>query len=483
MLTTSLGYRGYTIQKNQLAEDEISKIRKELTVVPFVAGDYAGPNNKPQPYKIFKESSTKLYLPKFYGLAAFGKPQTIKRYAGDDIDNNLKFVGDLRKEQKAPVEAILDACHDPNRMGGILNLTCASGKTVLAIYCIVQLKKKALIVVHKDFLLQQWLERIQQFTTGAKVGYIKGKIIDVENKNIVIASLQSLAMKEYDESVFQGFGTVIYDEVHHCSAEVFCRALSKTVCSYTIGLTATIKRKDGLTKVFIWHLGDVAYSNVKNIKHDTVHVHLHKYSNDTQDYCKEVFMYGDKLNVSRMINNICDFQPRTIFMVDIIQQLLIDEPKRKILVLSDRRNHLHAIAAELANRKGIPKFGYYYGGIKESELKEAENNPILLGTYAYVSEGFDKKGLDTLVLASPKSDIVQVVGRILRDKPEDRIHTPMVIDVIDNFSLFVNQAKKRSAYYKKCKYNVISSDQDNVCDEQCNKVVIPKGYCMIDDDM
>ena len=70
------------------------------------------------------------------------------------------------------------------------------------------------------------------------------------------------------------------------------------------------------------------------------------------------------------------------------------------------------------------------------------------------SEGFDKKGLDTLILASPKSDIVQIVGRILRDKKEDRRHVPLIVDIIDNFSMFPNQASKRLAYYKKMQYVV-----------------------------
>ena len=64
------------------------------------------------------------------------------------------------------------------------------------------------------------------------------------------------------------------------------------------------------------------------------------------------------------------------------------------------------------------------------------------------------KGLDTLVLTTSKSDIIQIVGRILRDKPEDRLNTPLVLDFIDDFSIFPNQAKKRLAYYKKCGYNI-----------------------------
>ena len=119
------------------------------------------------------------------------------------------------------------------------------------------IEKKTIIIVHKEFLLRQWIERIEQFLPDAKVGRIQAKIIDTEDKDIVICMLQSLSQKEYPKEMFREYGFTIIDECHHMSAEVFSRAFFKVVTHYTLGLSATIKRKDGLTKIIKWFVGDV----------------------------------------------------------------------------------------------------------------------------------------------------------------------------------------------------------------------------------
>lgn len=343
--------------------------------------------------------------------------------------------------------------------------------TTMAIYIMCQLKKKSLIVVHKDFLLQQWRERIQQFAPSAKIGLIKAQTLDCDGKDIVLASLQSLSMKEYDLDVFGDFGMAVFDECHHLGAEVFSEALKKLNFKYTLGLSATPRRKDGLSKVFTWHLGDIVFNISKRT--DVLEVRLKEYFNSSGIYCQEAIMGRGQLNVSRMINNICDFQPRIKFVCNLIAQIIEEEEKRKILILSDRRAHIDALMLEI----GMLGFeaAAYYGGLKESQLKEAETKQVIGATYQFASEGLDIAGLDTLILASPKTDIVQCVGRILRSKPEDRVYMPLVIDVIDNFSIFPKQAKKRLAYYKKCKYTIV--DDDDVFTDK-TQVNLPK-RCLI----
>ena len=336
--------------------------------------------------------------------------------------------------------------------------------TVMAIYLMCHLRQKSLVIVHKDFLLQQWKERIEQFAPTARIGIIKAKTIDVENKDIVLASLQSLSMKEYDKEVFKGFGFVIVDECHHTSAEVFCRALRKVAFKYTLGLSATIKRKDGLSKVFKWYLGDVIYSNVKKKNNDTVNIECKYFYKPDPLYSKECYMMGKKLNISKMINNVCEYEPRVQFVVGCVKETLDREPGRKIIVLSDRRNHLENIGEGLKSLM-IP-CGYYFGGMKQDELKKSENQKVLLGTFCMVSEGFDCKSLDTLIIASPKSDVVQSVGRILREEVQNRKHIPLVIDIIDQFSIFERQSQKRLKYYKSQKYTIIGAPtvtKDNKC--------------------
>lgn len=386
-------------------------------------------------------------MPKYYGLCKFGVPDVCRMQEGQDI--HVPFAGQLRPEQHAPVQAFLDACQHAEKMGGILNLTCASGKTVMAIYLMCTLGKKALVIVHKDFLLQQWKERIEQFAPSAKIGTLKAKTVDVEDKDIVLASLQSLSMKQYDKNLFHDFGTVVVDECHHTSAEVFSQALKKVNFRYSLGLSATIHRKDGLSKVFQWYLGGVVFSNCKQKQKDHVEAHCYTYYHPHPSYGKEVFMMGDKLNTAKMINNICEFEPRNQFVCEHIHTLLRKEPARKVLVLSDRKSQLHILSDMLSPHYPC---GFYLGGMKPEELKVSEGKQVLLGTYQMVSEGFDVKSLDTLVLASPKSDVVQSVGRILRETPDKRRHIPIIVDVIDDFSLFQRQGAKRVKYYRAQKY-------------------------------
>ena len=327
--------------------------------------------------------------------------------------------------------------------------------TVCALYIIAKLGRKALIVVHKDFLLNQWKERIDQFLPNAKVGLIKAKACDVVGKDIVIGSLQSLSMKHYDPEILDRFGLICVDECHRTGAEVFSRVYKKINVRYSLGLSATVNRKDGLAKVFKWHIGDIIYKGDK--RKDVVQVLIENYDHSSQDYRREVHMYNGKINMSRMINNICEFKPRIDLMTERIVEILDKEPQRKILLLSDRRKHLEEIKSSLDACDRQISNGFYYGGMKPNDLKISEEKQVLLATYAFCAEGLDVPKLDTLVLASPKSDIIQSLGRILREKEKDRLHVPLVVDFVDSFSIFPSQAAKRMKYYKSQKYDIISS--------------------------
>jgi superfamily II DNA or RNA helicase len=346
--------------------------------------------------------------------------------------------------------------------------------TTLAIHVMCALAKKTLIVCHKDFLLQQWKERIEQFTTSARIGLVKAKVVDVEDKDIVLASLQSLSMKDYDETVFKTFGLFIADEAHHFPAEVFSKALKKVNFKYALGLSATLTRKDGLTKVLKWYIGDVVYKAEK--RQDELSVEFLEYYDPNPTYSLEVKGYNNKLNVSRMINNVCDYRPRGDFIVNRLVEVLKREPERKVIILSDRRNHLDMLQKMITNAGYESAF--YVGGMKQDELKQSEEKQVILATYHIAAEGFDCPGLDTLILASPKSDVIQCVGRIQRTPQHMRKHVPLVLDIVDNFSLFARQGKKRCAYYESCKYDVKGNE---LFKSQSQVKIELNGACFIDD--
>lgn len=107
--------------------------------------------------------------------------------------------------------------------------------------------------------MNQWIERIHQFLPDATIGKIQGQVIDVENKDIVLCMIQSLVSKEYPSHLFESFGFTIIDEVHHISSQTFSNSLFKVVTKYMLGLSATMERKDGTTKIFKMFLGDVVH--------------------------------------------------------------------------------------------------------------------------------------------------------------------------------------------------------------------------------
>ena len=437
------GTRGYIIRKKMFTEKELSEVRSDLMVCPHTNSDYGKPE---EPYKIYLENENKLYLPKFYGIEKFGKPEQNILPEGKDI--NVSFSLSLKEEQKIPAQHTMNAYHEKG--GGILSLPCGFGKTILALYFIGQLKKKTIVIVHKEFLMNQWIERIQFALPSAKIGILQGDKCQIKDSDIVIAMLQTLSMKEFSPDTFDEIGHVIIDECHRIPSKVFCKALLKINSKYMLGLSATPNRKDGLTKVLKWYIGDIIYS-VKSSEKNTVKVERYILESNFEEYNKEVMSFRGQVQIATMVNNITFYYKRTRLIMERVAEEINKHPDRQFLILSDRKQHLEDMF-KLANELKIPSTGYYVGGMKKDKLKASESCRLLLGTYPMANEGLDIPSLNGLVLATPKSDIIQSVGRICRQKHENI--DPLIIDILDSFSIFENQGRKRLKVYEKKNYDV-----------------------------
>jgi superfamily II DNA or RNA helicase len=442
-----IGKRGYVLIKKNWDINILNQIKKELLVQPFQSGDYGEPE---EPFPVYAENNQKIYIPKYYGLEKFGQPDEIKLNSGENID--LKFNGSIRDHQIEPISKCMEAftTYSTGRGGGILSLPCGEGKTACACYIISQLNKKTFVLVHKEFLLNQWIERISYFLPDSRIGKIQGDIIDIENKDIVIGMIQSISMKQYPLDLFDSFGFVILDESHRCPSRVFSKALAKINCTYMLGLSATPNRKDGLTKVLKWFIGDIIFQRVGK---SALNSELIRYVYCCKDevYSKELTGYYGKLNSAGMINNIASFMPRTLFIVEKIVEC-IKEMNRQVLILSDRKDQLRDIERAMIE-KGI-EIGYYIGGMKQTDLELSTKKMAILATYQMAAEGLDISTIDTIVLATPKTDIEQAVGRIRPKTDDSERNTPLVIDIVDEFSIFENQAFKRLSFYKKKNYEI-----------------------------
>lgn len=323
--------------------------------------------------------------------------------------------------------------------------------TVMALNIIAKMKYKTLVVVHKSFLLDQWQERINQFLPDAKVGIIRGPKIQIENCDIVLSMLQSLSMKTYETNTFSSFGLTIVDECHHVAAEVFSRCFTNISSKYVMGLSATLDRKDGLRKIFEWHLGEPVICDGPAIPVGTVHV---KVIQSFEEHTIEKNI-RDCINLPAMIQKLVDSKERNTIIINQIIETYEDE--RNILVLSERRNHLLTIFDKLKELN--IESGLYIGGMKPEQLKESEGKRILLGTFNMIAEGFDLSTLDTLILATPKSDVVQACGRILRKLPEKRDKIPLIIDIHDTCVPFGRKIYERKKYYKKNKFTILENSK------------------------
>jgi len=458
LTSTSVSEKGYSIAKSELTAKQLDKIKHDLSVKPKVIPGYG--SDEVEPFTLFNETETHIYVPRYYGYRKIGPPKTVAIPEGRRIQ--LNFAGSMREYQRT----ILNAWdkHAQKYGGGIISVGPGRGKTVMAISKIAELGLKTLILVFNGDLLAQWEERIQEYTPNARIGRIRGKELSVLDKDIVIGMVQSLSNpakdEEYPPELFAEFGMVVIDECHHIGARMFSRCLRKCAFKYTMGLSATPDRQDGLTKVFKYYLGDICFKDdaiqktaeERELDHiPDAKVIVYRYYSSATAYSRELFNYQKKPNVVVMESNIANYSPRTDYILSMLPSLI--QEGRKIIILTSRRDHI-AEFVEKIMLSGVATVGPYVGGMKQEQLNDTKTKQILVATYDMAEEGFDCQALDTLIMATPKRRIEQCTGRIMRKKKNDRVHTPLIIDIADEFSNFKNWTRERLKFYKDKNYKI-----------------------------
>ena len=436
-----IGKNGYSIQKSTLTQTEMYELRNELTVKPN-SGMHG--YSCSISYPVYRESTNKLYIPRHFGIENYGPVSKINISNGKPI--NINFKGTLFDYQNTIIDKYIK--HIGTSGGGLLDVEPGKGKTVMALNIISKIKKKTLVIVHKTFLMNQWKERIEQFLPNASIGFIQGKVIDVEEKDIVIGMLQTLSTKEFSENIINQFGLTVYDECHHLSAEVFSKVMIRINTNYILGLSGTMTRKDGLTKVFKWFIGPVVHKEKSESQEEVLVKALYFEDPDNDEYNNVETDFKGNPQYSKMISKICSNENRTNMILNVIQHELKDNYEQQIMILA----HNKSLIEELFYKAQLfeQSVGLYIGGMKEEQLKESETKKIIIATYAMASEGLDIKTLTTLCMATPKTDVCQSVGRILRSKHK----RPLVVDIVDKHNIFQRQFGKRKTYYKKKKYKI-----------------------------
>lgn len=460
-----LGRRGYVINKSALTENDLTKIYDDLMMKPVLNGPTYGVNPESLQFPVFRENDKKIYVPRFYGIDRYGIPKSSKIHT-NVVSINVPFVSSLRDYQEDIVDTYIKYISTPlckdstsgNGGGGLLEVATGSGKTVMALNIISRMGKKTLIIVHKEFLANQWKERIEEYIPSARIGRIQGTVFDVENKDIVIGMVQTLYNRDYGETAFAEFGLTIIDEVHRIGSEEFSKTLLQISTPLMLGISATVDRKDGLEKLLYMFIGNKAYIDKRKSEH-TVSVRAIEYITGDVEFNKTVLDFRGNPAYSSMISKLCSFVPRTEFIVKIIFDLIFENPKSQIMLLSHQRALLTKIfdmvqLRNLASSTTIITVGYYVGGMKQELLKETESMQIVLATFSMAAEALDIKSLSTLFMVTPKTDIVQSVGRILRTKHDN----PIIVDLVDKHDVFKNQFIKRKKLYKERNYAIYKTE-------------------------
>lgn len=446
MLTT----HGIRIIKQDIPVKVLDELYHKLKVKPYIPSVFVKPQYV-KAYDVFIETDKYIYLPKHFKHSI--RPETIntgKRDVAETAPEYWDFKGTLR----FPIQAdVVNSFLLPEPHDGIISLQTGGGKTVCALFIASQLRVPTIILVNSTFLKDQWVSRIKQFLPKARVGIVQGTVCDVADKDVVVCMLQSLALKDYPPTTFDSIGFVIVDECHHIASEAFSQAIPKVVSKYMLGLSATPERKDKLMYVINWFLGDIIYqSDTKDKIDKKVEVEIYDYESHNEKLDEVIYNSSDVMFTTLMINKLVEYEPRTKFIADIVQDVLnsAGTTPRQLLVLTDRVEHCENL--QKAINRPIDSCILTSKVPVETREKWYKSKKILIATYQMCKEAFDVETLNTLILATPRPDIDQIVGRILRTDKTTRTVSPLIIDIVD--PPFKRQAKERESLYKARKYKI-----------------------------
>lgn len=354
-----------------------------------------------------------------------GIPFTIKdqRRTLEPVD--FAFTGRLWDFQANAVQSVL--AHD----FGTLAAPTGSGKTVMALAIIAARRQPALILVHTRELAAQWVDRIGAFlgipaTDVGMIGSGKKRI----GERITVALVQSLYRCASD--VAQHVGFIVVDECHRTPSRTFTEAVGAFDSRYMLGLSATPWRRDKLSRLIFWHLGDVVHEVDRAALVEAGHLV------EAEVVQRETSFRTDldaSEQYSRVLSELTIDPDRNAMIVADLA-----EAARKgsgiCLALTDRKAHVETLH-DMLRDQGI-EAAALHGGLPAKErgrvvdaLHEGKVH-VLLATGQLIGEGFDLPALSALFLATPirfSGRVLQYLGRVLR--PARGKERATVVDFID----------------------------------------------------
>jgi len=357
---------------------------------------------------------------------------------------DFQFQGQLKPFQQTAVDGMLKSDF------GVLCAATGSGKTVMSLAIIAERKQSALIIVHTKELLNQWTDRIEAFLgiPKAKIGIIGGGKFSIGDR-ITVGTYQTL-VKRADE-VVPYIGNVIVDECHHVCSKSLSEVVNAFDSKYMTGLSATPYRRDRLTNLIFWFIGDILHSVDKPGLIDNGHILKAEIIIRETEFKTSL---DPSAEYSKMISELTKDEERNdLIASDVAEQ--VKESEGICLVLSDRKSHCEALQTALSENYGFES--ELLTGSTSTKKRQAFVDKlngglcdVLIATGSLVGEGFDCKGLSTLFLATPvkfSGRIIQYLGRVLRPAPGN--DKAVVFDYVDkNVGVLRYSAESRQKAYR-----------------------------------
>ena len=419
-----------------------------LTVRPFSSSEF----QRPEPFPVFTIGQRFLRIPRTLGFQTYGVP-IVKVEKG--ATTSYAFKATLRDYQTQAVDRVLREFAMGEGRDCMLEAGVGTGKTVMAICAMARFGRRAAVIVHKDFLMTQWRDRIRTFCPDAKVGLVQRDTCDYEDKDIVICMLHSIVQKanRYPSAFFASVGLVVVDECHHIAARTFSKVLRPFPASHRLGLTATAERKDRLTHVLHWLLGPTVFRIQRRAgAATTTKVPMVEQIQHKPTTWKEIRTKRGQILFTKMITKMVEDEDRNKMIATKVRALV--EEGRRVLVVSDRRKHLSHLQQMLSD---VPTAMYVGESTKKGKRKREDDKDkasVLFTTYMMGEEGLDLPFLDTLVMVTPRKSLEQIIGRILRKKDGKKV--PLIVDVVDTVSIFYGMGRSRMRHYNEKKYKIVS---------------------------
>lgn len=358
------------------------------------------------------------------------------------------FSATLRDFQETATTAMLA------KEFGTLNAPTGAGKTVMALAMIAARKQPALIIVHTKDLALQWMERISEFLMipENEIGLVGAGKSRIGNA-VTVGLVQSLVKQT--ETIDPKIGHLIVDECHRTPSKTFTDVVSAFSARYTLGLSATLFRRDNLSDLIFWYLGDVHHAVNKDqlvMQGDILSVDVRFRKTDFRPLHDPVRAY------TKMMGELTADDMRNRMIAEDVAKESAARPGEVMLVLSDRKKHcelLHSLLKYRHKTRAALLTGDLTTAQRKqvlSDLSTGEAN-VLVATGQLVGEGFDFKKLSTLFLATPirfSGRLLQYLGRILR--PAEGKERASVFDYVDiHVEVLVKAARERQRVYADAK--------------------------------